>query len=98
MVKAKGPKKPLGAYMFFSKEKTPELMKKKGLSLMEASKLCGQMWRELKNKKKYENLNTQDILRYQAELDEGTVKVEKVLGKKRSAPTQQSASPKAVKK
>ena len=98
MAKAKGPKKPLSPYMFYTKEKTPELMKKKGLSLVEASKLCGQMWKELKNKKKYENLNAQVILRYQAELDEGTVKVEKVLGKKRSAPTQKSVSPKAVKK
>jgi hypothetical protein len=38
-------------------------------------------------------------LRYQAELDEGSVKVEKVLGKKRAAPnSQKSVSPKPVKK
>jgi hypothetical protein len=42
VVKPKGPKKPLSAYMFYSKEKCPEVMKKKGLSMIEASKLVGQ--------------------------------------------------------
>jgi hypothetical protein len=55
--KAKGPKRPLTAYMYFMKEKSQQLMKSKGLGLIEATKLLGQMWKDLKNKKKYENLH-----------------------------------------
>jgi hypothetical protein len=96
----KGPKKPLTAYMFYMKEKQPELMKKKNMSMIESTKLLGQMWRDLKNKKKYENMNAVDIKRYQAELDEAqpASTTPKILGKKRAAPSQMSVSPKAVKK
>jgi hypothetical protein len=66
--KPKGPKKPATGYMFFMKEKSPVVMKQKSLSMIEASKLIGQMWRELKNKKKYEALHLTDVQRYEAEM------------------------------
>ena len=54
------------------------------------------MWRELKNKKKYETLKDRDVERYNAEIEEENAKSQ--VGKKRSAPTQRSVTPKVVKK
>lgn len=73
-------------------------MKQKGLTMIETSKLIGQLWKELKNKKKFENLSAADIKRYQAELEEAenANTTPKILGKKR--PAQRSVSPKVVKK
>lgn len=92
--KVEGPKRPKSAYLFFCADKQKDIMKKQGFKLTEAAKACGQLWRELKNKKKYENLALNDVKRYQAEMAEQ----QPAVGAKRSAPTQNYVSSKPTKK
>lgn len=66
--KAKGPKRPLSAYMFFVKDKRPEVAKKHSDEpVTEIAKRLGEMWHKLKDKSEYEAQALKDKKRYEKE-------------------------------
>jgi structure-specific recognition protein 1 len=63
-----GPKRPLSAYMYFVKDKRPEIAKKNPKdSVTEVAKKLGEMWRKVKDRTEYEALAAKDKKRYEKE-------------------------------
>ncbi|KND01708.1 FACT complex subunit POB3 [Spizellomyces punctatus DAOM BR117] len=67
---AAAPKKNVSAFLLFCKDKRPEVMDENpGLSITEASKKLGELWKSITpdEKKKYDNLASEDKERYERE-------------------------------
>ena len=60
------PTRPLTAYIFFSNEEVPKIVKSQGVSHKDAMRICGGKWNELKDDQKapYMKKHEQDKLRY----------------------------------
>uniref|UniRef100_UPI0027E1950F HMG-box domain-containing protein n=1 Tax=Spiroplasma sp. AdecLV25b TaxID=3027162 RepID=UPI0027E1950F len=66
-------KRPMNAYMLFSKEKRAEIIQQKPelkSKVAEVAKLIGNHWKEMTNeaKEKYQNLALADKQRYESEI------------------------------
>eukprot|EP01026_Neomeris_dumetosa_P037379 TRINITY_DN30267_c0_g1_i1.p3 TRINITY_DN30267_c0_g1~~TRINITY_DN30267_c0_g1_i1.p3 ORF type:complete len:110 (-),score=27.71 TRINITY_DN30267_c0_g1_i1:291-620(-) len=71
------PKKPMGAYMWFSKVKRVEVKEKyPSKKVTEIGKILGEMWRNLteEEKKEFQDMAADDKKRYEKDLDEYTTK------------------------
>lgn len=69
--RAKPPKKPLSAFMYFSKQNRAQVKAKNpDASFGALGKIMGDQWKSLSEaeKKKYEDLNAQDKIRYEEEM------------------------------
>lgn len=65
------PKRNRSNFMLFSEEYRNQIMNKNpDLKLAEVSKELGKLWRQLKDKTKYNNLAEQDKERYNSEIEE----------------------------
>mmetsp|Transcript_1332 Transcript_1332/g.2605 ORF Transcript_1332/g.2605 Transcript_1332/m.2605 type:complete len:614 (-) Transcript_1332:230-2071(-) len=67
------PKRATGAYVFFTKEMRPIISQQHpGIKFVDMGKLLGEKWRDLdpENKRKYEEMASQDKVRFRREKDE----------------------------
>lgn len=70
--KTGGPKRPLSAYMFFSKEARPQIKAEKPeMGFADLGKEIGLRWKALDDKSKFNEFAEEDKLRYRKELSEG---------------------------
>lgn len=66
------PKKPLSAYLFFTTANVNKIKEKENCTHPEAMKKAGELWNQMsdKEKKKYNDMNSKDQVRYDKQLAE----------------------------
>merc|ERR1712222_62878 len=86
------PKRACGAYVFFTNEMRPIVMKEiPGIKFIEMGRILGERWRNLsvEDKKKFEDMATEDKARFQMEMQQYTAEKSTLLAQQQQAQREQ---------